>query len=144
DVARAAGAEVPFIRPAALSDDHATTVAVIQHALDWCESHGALPRALCCLYATAPFVRAEDLRAGAALLEHAQYAIPITSFAFPIQRAVRIVEGGLQMFDPGQYATRSQDLDEAFHDAGQFYWGRTSAWRAGVPPFGPDTAPIRL
>jgi len=141
EVARGAGAEVPFLRPAALADDHATTLAVIQHALDWCAD---LPETLCCLYATAPFVRAGDIRAGRALLDDAQYAIPVTSFGFPIQRAVRIVNGRLQMFDPSQYATRSQDLDEAFHDAGQFYWGRSAAWRAGVPPFGPDTAPIRL
>lgn len=144
EVARRAGAEVPFTRPAALADDHATTLAVIRHALDWCETQGALPDALCCLYATAPFVRADDLRAGAALLSQALFAIPVTSFGFPIQRAVKIVNDRLQMVDPAQYATRSQDLDETFHDAGQFYWGRTTAWRAGLPPFGPDAAPIRL
>lgn len=145
DVARALGAEVPFRRPAALSDDHTTTVAVIRHALGWLEADGALPDRLCCLYATAPFVRADDIAAGAVLLEHAEFAMPVTSFAFPIQRAVRLTDGGgLEMFDPAQFATRSQDLDEAFHDAGQFYWGHSRAWRSDLALFGPHTAPIQL
>ncbi|WP_099825722.1 pseudaminic acid cytidylyltransferase [Oceaniglobus indicus] len=144
DVAQAEGAEVPFRRPAKLSDDHATTLDVIVHALDWLEGQGALPDALCCLYATAPFVRADDLCAGAGLLGDALFAVPVTAFSFPIQRAVRIENGRLAMFDPAQYAVRSQDLEPAFHDAGQFYWGRSDAWRARVPPFGPDTAPIHL
>lgn len=144
DIARAHGAEVPFTRPAALADDHTTTLAVIRHALDWCEGQGALPETLCCLYATAPFVRPEDIRKGAALLAQARFAMPVASFGFPIQRAVRIENERLQMFDPAQFATRSQDLDEAFHDAGQFYWGDTAAWRSDLALFGPDTAPIHL
>ena len=144
DIARAHGAEVPFARPAALSDDHATTVDVIKHALTWLADTSTAPDTLCCLYATAPFVRADDIRAGQALLQHAAYAIPVTTFAFPIQRAVRLVDGHLAMFDPARYAIRSQDLDEAYHDAGQFYWGRSAAWLADVPVFGADTAPIIL
>ncbi|WP_108483611.1 pseudaminic acid cytidylyltransferase [Oceaniglobus ichthyenteri] len=144
DVARAHGAEVPFVRPAALSDDFATTGAVVKHALNWCADQGAMPEVLCCLYATAPFVRATDLAAGAGMLGDADYAVPVTSFGFPIQRAVKIVGGRLEMFDPSQYTTRSQDLEPAYHDAGQFYWGRSAAWLNDVPPFGPGTVPIHL
>ena len=144
EIAIAEGAEVPFRRPAALSDDHATTVDVIRHALDWLEESAVVPDTLCCLYATAPFVRAQDIRAGADMLKDAQFAIPVTSFGFPIQRAVRIEQGRLAMFDPQNYATRSQDLDEAYHDAGQFYWGRSEAWRGDINPFGAESAPILL
>ena len=144
EVARDLGAEVPFCRPAALADDHATTAEVVQHALGWLAERGETPQALCCLYATAPFVRAEDLRAGAALLAEADYAVPVTTFAFPVQRAVRIVAGRLEMMWPEHLNTRSQDLEEAWHDCGQFYWGRAAAWAAGRPVFGPGTAPIRL
>ncbi len=144
EIATAEGAEVPFRRPAALSDDHATTVDVIRHALDWLEESAMVPYTLCCLYATAPFVRAQDIRAGADMLKDAQFAIPVTSFGFPIQRAVRIEQGRLAMFDPQNYATRSQDLDEAYHDAGQFYWGRSEAWRGDINPFGAESAPILL
>jgi N-acylneuraminate cytidylyltransferase len=144
EVAQAAGAEVPFMRPAALSDDHTTTLAVVQHTLEWCAAQGALPDTLCCLYATAPFVRADDLRAGKTLLEQAEFAIPVTSFGFPIQRAVRIVNDRLQMFDPRHLSTRSQDLEEAFHDAGQFYWGHSAAWLGDPVLFGPTTVPLIL
>lgn len=143
-VARAQGAEVPFMRPAALADDHATTIAVVRHALDWCAAQGALPDTLCCLYATAPFVRADDIRAGLGMLDGALFAMPVTTFGFPIQRAVAIRDGRLAMFDPSQAAVRSQDLEEAWHDAGQFYWGTAAAWRGDVPIFGPQTAPIVL
>ena len=144
-VARAAGAEVPFARPPHLADDHATTLAVVRHALDALEADGALPDALCCLYATAPFVRARDLRAGAGALRGADFAMAVTRYAFPIQRAVRInAARHLEMFHPERYATRSQDLEEALHDAGQFYWGTVTAWRRDLPFFSQRVAPIEL
>ncbi|MCT8161328.1 pseudaminic acid cytidylyltransferase [Pseudoruegeria sp. SHC-113] len=144
EVARACGAEVPFIRPAALSDDHATTAAVIVHMLDHLKARGQEPTAICCLYATAPFVRPDDIRTGAQMIEGADYIIPVTSFAFPIQRAVRLKGEGLEMFDSSNYATRSQDLEEAYHDAGQFYWGTAVAWRENRPAFGAGARPLIL
>ncbi len=144
-VAREHGAEVPFLRPAALSDDHTGTGPVVAHAADAC---GLSDEDLaCCVYATAPFVTAADLRRGLEVLEAsgAEFALSVTSFPFPIQRAVRIVEGGrLEMFQPEHFLTRSQDLEEAWHDAGQFYWGRARAWRAGTPLFSRDAAPVPL
>jgi len=141
-VARAAGAEVPFRRPAALADDHATTAAVVVHMLDFLKSEGNEPSVICCLYATAPFVQPEDIRNGAQMIEGADYVIPITSFPFPIQRAVRLKGDGLEMFDPSAYATRSQDLEHAYHDVGQFYWGTAQAWREGRPAFGAGARPL--
>jgi len=145
ELARAHGAETPFVRPAELSDDHTGTAAVIAHAAS---ALGAADRDLvCCIYATAPFVRPEDLQRGLAALEStdAQYAFSVTSFAFPIQRALRVLASGrVEMFDPGQLHTRSQDLEHAFHDAGQFYWGRASAWRAQLPIFGPSSSAVLL
>ncbi len=150
DVARREGASVPFMRPAALSDDHTGTIPVLAHAVQWHLDHlGAslAPQQVCCLYATAPFVQPADLQRGLALLEStgAQYAFSVTSYAFPIQRAVRLTpEGRVAMFDPAQFNTRSQDLEEAFHDAGQFYWGRASAWLQGLRIFSPDAVPVQL
>ena len=139
------GVEAPFTRPAELSDDHATTVDVVRHALNWLADESEMPENLCCLYATAPFVLAEDILAGAQVIRHWSFAVPVTTFPFPVQRAVKITDaGGLQMFDPDQYTTRSQDLEEAYHDAGQFYWGRSAAWLDGTSPFGADTHPIIL
>jgi len=147
-VARDHGAEVPFLRPADLSDDHTGTIPVIAHAAAAC---GLSPESgddlVCCVYATAPFVRAADLQDGLEVLieSGAEYALSVTSFPFPIQRAVRrTAEDRLEMFDPAQFETRSQDLEEAWHDAGQFYWGRARAWLDGTPIFSSAAAPVPL
>lgn len=142
------GAEVPFVRPAALSDDYTGTIPVVAHALNWHMQHAAeKPEGVCCVYATAPFVRPEDLRQGLdALLRHGvDYAFSVTSFPFPIQRAVRIkANGRVEMFHPEHCNTRSQDLEEAYHDAGQFYWGRAEAWIDGRPIFNSEAIPVHL
>jgi pseudaminic acid cytidylyltransferase len=145
EIARALGAEVPFMRPAELADDHTPTVPVIAHAISWVAQNWGSPDTTCCIYATAPFIRVDDLKRGAALLLEtgADYAFPVTSFPFPIQRAVHLTENGrMAMFSPEYALTRSQDLVEGFHDVGQFYWGRTEAWLAGRTIIGPDAAPI--
>lgn len=144
-VAREHGAEVPFVRPDELSDDHTGTGPVVAHAAAACGSTGE--DLVCCIYATAPFVTASDLRRGLDVLQStgAQYAFSVTSYAFPIQRAVRLTgDGRVEMLDPEQFATRSQDIEEAWHDAGQFYWGRAAAWSAGTPLFSRDAAPVPL
>jgi len=147
EVARANGAMVPFLRPAQLSDDHTGTTSVIRHAIDWHQHQGQKPQQVCCIYATAPFVRAEDIRRGLQLLDETgcAYAFPVTSYAFPIQRAIRITaQGRVEMFHPEHFNTRSQDLEEAFHDAGQFYWGQAGAWLAEKPIFSHEAAPVML
>jgi pseudaminic acid cytidylyltransferase len=147
EVARQYGAQVPFMRPAALSDDHTGTTAVVAHAIDWFSAQGQMPEQVCCLYATAPFVSADDLRRGLAVLTAtgADYAFSVTSYAFPIQRAIRITPAGrLEMFSPEHFNTRSQDLEEAYHDAGQFYWGCASAWLDNKMLFSPASVPLLL
>ncbi|NGX17175.1 pseudaminic acid cytidylyltransferase [Wenzhouxiangella sp. XN24] len=149
EVARAHGAEVPFIRPVALSDDHTPTVPVIAHAIRWCEAEADARaiEAACCIYATAPFCRAEDLRAGEEILmqESVDYAFPVVSYGFPIQRALRITtDGHVAMFQPEHAATRSQDLEPAYHDAGQWYWGKRAAWLSERPIFSPASRPLVL
>jgi N-acylneuraminate cytidylyltransferase len=146
-VGREYGAETPFQRPAELSDDHTGTVPVIAHAVRWQNANGAAASEVCCIYATAPFVQAADIRRGLHVLGEtgAEYAFSVTSYPFPIQRAVRLTpEGRMAMFHPEHFNTRSQDLEEAWHDAGQFYWGRAEAWLTGTPLFGPASAPVPL
>jgi N-acylneuraminate cytidylyltransferase len=147
EVARACGAGVPFMRPAELSDDHTGTVPVVRHAIEWFQRQGAASEKVCCIYATAPFVRSEDLRQGLSVLEQTgcDYAFPVTSYAFPIQRALRLTPGGrVEMFHPEHFHTRSQDLEEAYHDAGQFYWGLLTAWMAQLPIFSANSTPLIL
>ncbi len=144
-VARAEGAEVPFLRPAELADDLTPTVPVMAHAV---AALGLLPEVpVCCLYATAPLVLPEDLRAGLARLREggAVYVVSVTRFGYPVQRALlRDDLGGLAMMYPGHMQTRSQDLPEAWHDAGQFYVAYAGTWAAGVPVFGPGAVGLTL
>jgi N-acylneuraminate cytidylyltransferase len=147
DVARQWGADVPFMRPAILSDDYTGTLPVIHHAVEWFQNHEFALDYVCCLYATAPFVRSEDLHLGlqSILKNRSSFAFSVTSFAFPIQRAIRInKDGRVAMFNPENFQTRSQDLDEAWHDAGQFYWGTVNAWLEEEPIFGENSTPVRL
>ncbi|RKX24313.1 MAG: pseudaminic acid cytidylyltransferase, partial [Candidatus Zixiibacteriota bacterium] len=130
-VAQNYGAEVPFMRPDSLANDYTGTIPVIRHAVEWLVEHEERPENVCCLYATAPFVQSHDLQHGLELLQLQQcdYAFSVTSYAFPIQRAIRITsEQRVEMFQPEHFMTRSQDLEEAYHDAGQFYWGTALAW----------------
>lgn len=144
-VARSLGAETPFRRPAGLADDHAPTPAVVRHAL---ETIGGDFEYACCIYPTAPLLRAGDLRRSFETLAartDKSFALGVTTFAFPVQRAVRIDEqGALAPLYPEFRDARSQDLEPAYHDAGQFCWGRAAAWLAGEPVFSDRTLPVIL
>lgn len=148
DIAQQYGAKVPFMRPPELSDDYTGVLPVIAHAVDWMNAVGPKPILLaCCIYATAPFVSASDLQRGLDILnqEGCDYAFSVTSYPFPVQRAIRITANErVQMLHPEHLNTRSQDLEETWHDAGQFYWGRATAWLTGKPVFSQGASPVTL
>lgn len=146
EVAESYGAEAPFRRPAELADDMTGTAPVVAHTLGLLAAERTPATLACCIYATAPFVRAADIRRGHEMLEasNQSYAFSVTTFPFPIQRALKRHGPGLAMFHPEHAETRSQDLEEAYHDAAQFYWGRAEAWRAGAPLFSDESFPVVL
>ena len=146
DIAKQHGAEVPFIRPAKLSDDYSTTKDVIDHALDFFSENGFECEYLCTIYATAPFLMSEYLVEGFEKLKDsdAVNAFSCTSMPFPIQRTFKVTEDGrCKMFWPENFSVRSQDLDEAYQDAGQFYWKRVGV-QAEENMFGACSIPIIL
>lgn len=141
------GAEVPFVRPKEISDDLSTTIDVIKHCIEWLNGKDTPPSLICCIYATAPFIKPSDIIKGCENLnsdEHASYSFTVTSFPFPIQRALKIKNGKLKMFQPEHLLTRSQDLEEAYHDAGQFYWGKPKSFLENTPIFSKKSIPIKL
>lgn len=148
EIARAHGADVPFLRPAELADDKTATVPVIAHAIQRHLTEGKVVTEACCIYATAAFVTAADLRLGYETLKSSgrSYAISVTSFPSPIQRALRLTpDNCLEMFQPEHMATRSQDLEDAYHDAAQFYWGHAEAFLSQQPLFSTGkAAPVLL
>ncbi|MDD5718023.1 MAG: pseudaminic acid cytidylyltransferase [Sulfuricurvum sp.] len=147
EVARRFGAEVPFMRPKELSDDYTGTTAVMAHAIRTLQEQGDTVDAACCIYATAPFLEAEFLRAAYAKLmdQTRAFTFSATSYSFPIFRAIHPAQDdSIAMFWPEHLTSRSQDLPEAYHDAGQFYWGSTDAWLSELPIFAPHSSILVL
>jgi len=147
EVAKKYGALVPFVRPDELSNDYAGTIPVIKHAIEWMEDNNNYIENVCCLYATAPFIQSKIISKAYQQLQdsNSDYCFSVTSFSFPIQRAIKIVQGDkVNMFYPEHFNTRSQDLEEAYHDAGQFYWGKARAFKDESPLFSEVATPYVL
>lgn len=147
NIAEEYGAEVPFFRPDHLSDDHTPTAPVISHALKFIADQGEPAEYACCIYATAPFVRPEFIRQGYEIIlkKGVSAAFSVTTFAFPIFRALKIKENGqMAMFWPEHELARSQDLPEAYHDAGQFYWLKVDSFLKSEKLYASDAMPVRI
>jgi len=148
NIATNAGAEVPFRRPAELSNDTAPTIPVIAHAIAELEIAGWKGQFVCCVYPAAVLTRPDDYRSARDLIAGSpapDYVFTTASFPAPIQRAFRRTSsGGAEMFWPEHRGTRSQDLEPAYHDAGQFYFGRRDAWVEARPIFSPASRMLEL
>lgn len=131
ELARSAGAVVPFMRGEENANDFATTTDVLLEVLTEYEKRGKHFDYGCCIYPTAPFVTAEKLKSGMEKLEasDADTLMPVVPFSFPPQRAMVIREGKLQFNMPEHALTRSQDLEHWYHDVGQFYCFRTENFK---------------
>ena len=150
EIARACGAQTPFLRPAELADDHGGVAPVVRHAI---QALGSTPGPaamdfVCLIYPTAATLGPAPLREGFEALAarpDKAYALSVASFPAPVQRGLRITaEGALEALHPEHRLTRSQDLEPAYHDAGQFCWGRTEAWLSGTPIFSDASLPVVL
>ncbi len=147
EIARESGAETPFKRPKKLADDFTGTNDVVKHALQWLIGQGENIKYACCIYATAPFLKPEYLKEGFEILKAGEctFVFSVTSYAFPIQRSIKIrSDGYVDANFPGSIPMRSQDLEEAYHDAGQFYWGSPESFIENKPIFSSGAKPVVL
>ena len=145
-IAKAYGADIPFIRPKELSDDFTGTDEVISHTLKYLKNRGEVFDYACTIYATAPLLQEKYLIEGFEKLKNstAVHAFSVTSMPFPIQRTFKIDKNErCKMFTPEHYMTRSQDLEEAYQDAGQFYWTKLNKISSEIM-FGKDSIPVVL
>jgi len=147
-VAEKFGAEIPFERPPELADDQTTSRAVIAHAVSWFQHNWGPIDYVCSIYATAPLLQPDYLKAGLELLKQhpdADFTFSVTSYAFPIFRSLKQnPDGTVSMNWPEYELSRSQDLPETWHDAGQFYWGRPAAFLDGRAMFSSRSYPVIL
>lgn len=148
EVAKQYGAEIPFVRPDNIADDYATTIDVINHAINYYHEVGINFDVVCCLYATAPFATSDDLCQAYDLMDLdncIDYAFSATEFSFPIWRGFMIKQNGFaEMIWPENFAKRSQDLEKVYHDAGMFYFGKAEAFLTNQPIFGNSSKPMLL
>ena len=123
-IAKEYGAKVPFLRSEKNADDYATTIDVINEVILLYKKNGKTFERACCIYATAPFVTNESLIKAYQILVDNKFdtVFPVMEFSFPIQRALKINDDKMELFQPKHLNTRSQDLEKAYHDVGQFYW----------------------
>lgn len=136
-IARDAGAEVPSLRPSELADDHTTTLAVVQHAIETWFSGLEPSDHILVVYPTALLLTSESLRGASHRFagSDADFLVPVLRYPHPVERRLRIDEvGRLRPDEPDHVVTRSQDLDPAYHDSGQFYFGRLAAWKERSSP----------
>lgn len=147
ELSQAYGAETPFMRPPDLADDFTGTIPVIADAITWLQHNGEEPTEVCCIYPAAPFLLPSDLKLGldTLLSSGADYTFSVTTYSSPIQRAIRINRDmRVEMLQPENFYLRTQDLERIWHDAGQFYWGKSGAWLSEKPLFTSDSAPVPL
>lgn len=138
------GAEVPFIRPEELSNDFSSTFSVVKHAVEKIEEESKIEN-VCCLYATAAFTSAEILKNAYKNFHSsdANFCLALIAYSFPIQRAIKLTKGKrIKMFDTESSEKRSQDLEDAYHDAGQFLWGRSNAFKKDLSIYSENTLPF--
>jgi len=140
------GAETPFLRPKELSDDFVGTHAVITHAIDWLRENSINVEYACGIYATAPFLQEKYLRAGYEKLLKNKHPLllSVTTYPFPIQRALFSNEETLCPVSNKDYQKRSQDLRESYHDAAQFYWGTPAGFHGAKESFSCNTGMVLL
>jgi pseudaminic acid cytidylyltransferase len=145
-IAKEYGAETPFMRPKEISDDFATTTDVTNHAIKWLKDSGYDCEYVCTIYPTAPLLQEKYLKQAFKQLQNSDaiHAFSATSMPFPIQRTFKIkADGRCKMFWPENFAARSQDLEESYQDAGQFYWMKSNQISDEIM-FGKDSIPIIL
>lgn len=141
------GAEVPFVRPIELSGDFLGTHEVVGHTIRWLEDLREKVDYACCIYATAPMIQVNDLIKGYNLVKNGNWesVIAATKYSYPVFRSFeKLPDGGLQMVFPEHYNSRSQDLPDVYHDAGQFYWAKAQSWKKKPSSFSENNTIIEL
>ncbi len=143
-VAQSFGAKVPFFRSKENSSDTAMTFPVLEEVVTEYKKRGMEFDYVCCIYPTAPFITPERLRTAKQTLinNNAEVVLPIMKFGYPIQRSLRIENGKVRMFWPENYNVRSQDLEPAYQDCGQFYFFKTKILFEPGMIYSKNTLPI--
>jgi pseudaminic acid cytidylyltransferase len=143
-IAREYGAKVPFLRSKKNANDYATTADVLLEVIQTYNSHGKIFDNIACIYPTAPFITPIKLQQAFEQLtnNNLDAVFPVVKYNYPIQRSLKVCDDKLEFFHPEFEKTRSQDLEIAYHDVGQFYFLRTSSLQSNKSIFSKNTGGI--
>jgi len=147
DIAKSSGAEVPFLREKNLSDDLTGTHYVIGSFVQKLIESGSKINYACCIYATAPLIQISDLLKGLDLIKENKWdmVFAATLYNYPVSRSFRIkTDNSLEMLFEDKFNSRSQDLENVYHDAGQFYWSKPEIWMGENPGYGSSSSVVLL
>ncbi len=125
NIAKSYNATVPFMRSNQNSNDYATTFDVIKEVVEKYKQLGKHFNKVCCIYPCAPLISIDTLASAFNKLNENKFdsIFPVVQFSYPIQRSLKVDESDkLKFIYPEYNLTRTQDLEKAFHDSGQFYW----------------------
>ena len=130
NISRKAGAKVLFTRPKNLANDFVGTFEVINHTINHLMSINILPQYVCCVYPTSIMLKPSDIKNSYKKIreKNCDFALSVTDYGHPPQRGFYLKNNSLRVLNKKFYKQRTQDLDKIYHDAGQFYWGKTSSW----------------
>ena len=131
EIAKGYSAETPFLRPKELSDDYSSTVSVVVHAIKFLKNEGYDFQNICCIYPCSPLLRSKDLISSLNFMRKMQSesCIPVCEFSSAPQKALKIKEDGrLDWIYPNSKLSRTQDLEQTYHDVGSFYWATQDRW----------------
>lgn len=144
-IAKQFGASVPFMRNSCTADDHATLADVIDEVKASYLKLNKQFEYICCILPTAPLITCKILKKGHSILTENEVdsVRPVIRFSYPIQRALRLNDGNVSMFYPEYQNTRSQDIEPAYHDAGQFYWMKFKTGLRGINKYGFEVLEIQ-
>lgn len=145
EIAQEYGAKVPFLRSNQNSGDFATLADVIEEVKDTYEEKQKYFDNICCILPTAPLISFEALKSAYELLvsnSDIDSVKPVVRFSYPIQRALRLIDGKVEMIQKEHLKNRSQDLEPTFHDAGQFYWMKYSSGLKGENKYGIEISEV--
>jgi len=147
EIAMSFGATIPWMRSKDLSDDYATTVSVMQDAVKKLETNLVELENICCIYPATPLLKPSFLSQGLEILESGDwnYVFSASKADTPPQRFFSLgTSKAVELLFPEYEATRTQDLANFYHDAGQFYWARKSSWESGLPIFSSQSTILEI
>ncbi len=147
DISNRYGAQTPFLRPKNLSDDNTRASKVVKHAIYWYKKKNIHFKYVCCVYPTSLLLNVNYVRRAFQLLnknKKKSYVITITEYNHPIQRAFTFKNNIIKTTWPDNIKKRTQDFQKYYHDAGQFYFGRSTAFENEIEPISNNSIPIIL